>query len=863
MPSPARQQYLKLKQCYPDTILLYRLGDFYEMFDEDAEVAARVLRLTLTSREFARGEGRVPMAGIPHHTCEGYIRRLIEAGYKVAICEQLSEPGKGLVERDVIRVVTPGTVVEPAMLEATANNYLAAVFPDRDGFGLAYVDVTTGEFAATEFSGSHAEGELEAELLRLTPAECLVPEGAKFAFAIPTHLTPYAPYHFDYQRAARTLYRQFEGEISTSSASYKTLLAAFGCEDKPLAVSAAGAIIAYLAYTNQSVLQLLTGLRTYSTGAYMALDRYTRSSLELTQSTRGGGAHGSLLWVLDRTKTPMGARLLRVMVGQPLLEVARINRRLDAVEELYRSPILRAQLAQTLAQMGDVERLAGRVSSGIAHRRDLLALRDSLKAVEMLRDFLSPNCEELRSVYDALDPCSEVSDLISSAVQEESDRPLIRPGYSAELDELIASTRHAREYIAKLEAVERERTGIKSLKVGYNKVFGYYIEVSNANTALVPENYIRKQTLVNAERYITPELKEYEAQVLHAEERIQQLETELFNDLLKKIAVHLDRIMNTAGALARLDVYRSLAEVAAERNYTRPTLDEGEELLIIEGRHPVVEVTHSDEAFVPNDCRLNTNEQQIIILTGPNMGGKSTMLRMVALVVLMAQIGSFVPAKQAHVGIVDRVFSRVGAQDDIAAGQSTFMVEMVETANILHHATRRSLLILDEIGRGTSTYDGLAIARAVIEYIHARIGARTLFATHYHELTELADELDRVYNYHVTVAEQDGKVIFLHKVTPGGIDRSYGIHVARLAGLPRSVTIRAERILRELERIVRNSRCRRSDVKQLALFGESEPLDSIASLVLDELLALDLPNMTPLQALEALHKLQERGRSGA
>jgi len=874
--SPAHHQYLTIKKRYPDAILLFRMGDFYEMFDEDARVGAEALQITLTSREFARGD-RVPMAGIPHHALQSYLKRFVEHGLKVAICEQLTEPGNGLVERDVVRVVTAGTLVEPALLDERSNNYLAAVNPWRDSYGLAYVDVTTGEFYVTEFAGPAAKSRLETELLRLGPAEVLVPREDLPLHPV-GHLSVHDDYRFDPDTAREALCRHF-GVHS---------LEGFGCDHLPVGVGAAGAIISYVERTNRSLLGLLTGMRSYTTSSFMALDRYTRRNLEIMESARSGGVRGSLLWVLDRTQTAMGGRLIRRLLSQPLLSVDPLNRRLDAVEELHDAPLLRAQVRSIMKDVQDLERLSGRICQGIATPRDLLSLRDSLALLEvddLLHDVRSA---ELQRVREGVDPCADIADLIHRAVEDRASvgrertteragripqaglERMIKSGYSGELDELVDSIRTSREWMARLEGREIDRTGIRSLKVGYNKVFGYYIEVSNANLALVPPEYIRKQTLVNAERFITPEMKEHEARILQAEDRIAALERRLFVELLEQIARESARLFATAEALAVLDVYRALADVASQHNYVRPGLTNDNRIKIRGGRHPVVEVSLEEEGFIPNDCCLDCSERQILLITGPNMGGKSTYLRQIALIALMAQIGSFVPAEDAHVGIVDRIFSRVGSQDDIAAGHSTFMVEMVETANILNHATSRSLLVLDEIGRGTSTYDGLAIARAVVEYIHDRIGARTLFATHYHELTALADRYSRIHNANVAVVEDGGDVIFLHRVVPGGADRSYGIHVARLAGLPAIVTERAREALHDLESQVQNNGGypassaglgvgRRRTAQQLTFFGGASDL---ASQILDDLLGLDVSTLTPLEALTRLYELQQKGRGG-
>ena len=844
--TPIRKQYLQLKSQYPDAILFFRLGDFYETFDRDAEIVSRELDIVLTSRNVAKGV-RVPMAGIPYHAVENYLAKLIAKGYHVAIAEQIGEPGKGLMQRKVVRVVTPGTVLEPNLVPAESNNYLLALTADDRRLGIAYADITTGEFAATEIVTDDPQSLLRAELLRLRPAEILHPEGFSLPPDAPGHATPWPAWRFEPGRAEETLRAHF-GVAS---------LDGFGLRGKPLAVRAAGALVQYLRETQPEASGLLSGLSTYSLDEFMVLDAATRRNLELTETLREGRVAGSLLGVLDHTVTPMGKRLLRQWVGKPLLDVERIRRRQESVAFLYEHGLLRAELRQALKPLGDLERLTNRVLSGHAQPRDLVAIRDTLRRLPAVQDALA-QAEAQPEGFPKPKTCPEVLDLLNRALAEEPPATLqhtgvIRPGFSAELDGIVESTQHARDYIANLEKAERERTGIKNLKVGYNKVFGYYIEVTKANTHLVPEHYIRKQTLVNAERYITPEMKEYEALVLNAEERIHALETRLFKHVCADVASHASCLLETARALARLDVLASLAEAAVEGDYTRPEVVEEDVLEIYDGRHPVVERTLEGERFVPNDTVFEEGER-IRILTGPNMAGKSTYLRQVAIIVLMAQMGGFVPARKARIGLVDRIFTRIGAQDEIHAGQSTFMVEMIETANILHHATPRSLLILDEIGRGTSTYDGMSIAWAVVEYIHnhPKLRSKTLFATHYHELTQLADLLPGVRNYNVAVSEAEGRVVFLHKIVPGGADRSYGIHVAQLAGMPRPVIQRANEILRELEassgRAVRLSP---ETPRQLALFPETNPL-------VEELKALDINNMTPIEALNRLYEWQKR-----
>ncbi|MFQ6015899.1 MAG: DNA mismatch repair protein MutS [Anaerolineae bacterium] len=868
--TPVRRQYLQIKKQYPDAILFFRLGDFYETFDEDARIAARELDIVLTSRKVAKKQ-RVPMAGVPYHAVEGYIAKLINKGYRVAICEQVGdEPVKGLMPREVVRVVTPGTVVEPTLLEEKRNNYLAALVMEGDRAGLAYVDITTGEFATTQIVSDDIRQTVQQELDRLQPAEVLVGEGGVGGQGVggqglgdqglgPYSLTPYDDWRFELGNAQQALLDHFQ--VAT--------LDGFGCAGKPLAVQAAGAIIQYLEETQKGVLAQLTSLSTYSTDTFMVLDAATRRNLELTETIRARTTEGSLLGIMDSTITAMGGRLLRQWISQPLLDVGQIEERLDAVALLYQRTPARTELRELLRQVGDLERLTNRVLGGIAGPRDLLSLRKSLETVPDIKRVLSDQLGlEGDQTGDAdsplaqlsLDPAEDVVSLIGAAIADEPPATLanpgvIRPGFSAELDGIVAASRDARRWIANLEGSERKRTGIKSLKVGYNKVFGYYIEVTKPNLAAVPETYIRKQTLVNAERFITPELKEYESLILNAEERILDLESRLFRQVCQQVAAAADRLLTTARSLARLDVYAALAEVAAGNNYVRPTLSEGDEMHIVAGRHPVVELTQREEPFVPNDAHLSP-EEAILVITGPNMSGKSTFLRQVALIVLMAQIGSFVPADEAEIGLVDRIFTRVGAQDEIAAGQSTFMVEMVETANILHHATNKSLLILDEIGRGTSTYDGISIAWAVVEYIHnhPRLRAKTLFATHYHELTELAQVLPMVRNYNVAVTEEGDDVVFLHKIVPGGADRSYGIHVAQLAGLPKPVIHRAQAILEELERNAHRAPIepkRLAEAQQLALFPTTSP-------IVEELKKLDVTSMTPLEAINKLYELQQK-----
>ncbi|MCZ7538439.1 MAG: DNA mismatch repair protein MutS [Anaerolineae bacterium] len=857
--TPSRQQYLDFKKQFPDSIVMFRLGDFYEMFDDDARTAARELDLVLTGRPVSKGE-RVPMCGVPHHAVEGYIARLVERGYHVAVVEQVgSEPVNGLTPREVSRVITPGTVMEPGMLPEARHNYLLALVPEPDrsgdswaGVGLAYADISTGEFAATQVVGEDATLIVVEELARLEPREVLLPASwAERGVTLPpgAHVTPLPDYRFSPAFARDALIEHFE----------VTTLDGFGLQNKPLAMCAAGAILDYVMETQRSALEQFTNLRSYSTSGFMTLDPATRRNLELTATIRGGSKRGSLLDVLDRTVTPMGARLLRTWIGQPLLDVQRLEARLEAVAALHASGTARAAVRDALRQVADLERLVNRLLVGRAGPRDLQALAGSLEAVPALRELIAP-AEALSAIHEALDPCPDVVTLIGEALVDDPPATLSAPGvfrrgYSQELDQVIAASRDAKEWVAGLEETERERAGIKSLKVGFNRVFGYYIEVSKANADKAPADYIRKQTLVNAERYITPELKEYESLILNAEERLLEIEGRLFAELCSGARSRAETLLRTARALAHLDAFASLAEVAAREKYARPTLTEEDALSIHDGRHPVVEKTLRGERFVPNDTHFDEGER-LHIITGPNMAGKSTIIRQVALIVLMAQIGSFVPAREATIGLADRIFTRIGAQDEIHAGQSTFMVEMVELALILTHATRRSLIILDEIGRGTSTYDGMAIARAVVEFIHnnPRLGARTLFATHYHELTELANLLPGVVNYNVAVAEEGDSIVFLHRLLPGGTDRSYGIHVAQLAGIPRTVVNRATEILKELEAaggdFVIQPRQPPAGPLQLS-FLQTDP-DPIVKFVRE----LSVDELSPLDAITKLYELK-------
>ncbi len=846
--TPIRQQYLDIKKQYPEAIVFFRLGDFYETFDHDAQITSRELDIVLTSRNVAKGQ-RVPMAGIPYHAAENYLARLIDKGYHVAICEQVGEqPAKGIFPREVVRVVTPGTVIEPGLLHSNRNNYLAAARVEDGQLSVAYADITTGEFAVTTIESRDPLSDLRAELTRLDPAEILVPESLKLNTAFSGHITSLPDWRFETSRCREVLLRVMQ----------VTTLEGYGLENAPSAIQTSGAILQYLEQTQPAALSMVKSISTYSTGEFMTLDAATRRNLELTETIRRGETQGSLLSILDHTLTPMGHRCMRQWVSKPLLRIDSINERLDIVAVFHQHSLVRADFRVQLQHLGDLERLANRLTGNVALPRDLAAIRAILQKLPAIRDTLSQDVLQLSHKLIDFDLCPEVLNLLEQSLADEPPATLqhtgvIRIGFSEELDQVVEMSNHAREWISNLEAVERERTGIKSLKVGYNKVFGYYLEITHSNTAQVPAEYIRKQTLVNAERYITPEMKEYEALVLNAEERIREIENRLFKEVCQRLLPHLSALLKSARLLGELDVLSSLAEVTAIHAYVRPVLAEEPMLNIVDGRHPVVETTLQSERYVPNDAVMETGEI-IRIITGPNMSGKSTFLRQVALIVLMAQIGSYVPAASATIGIVDRIFTRIGAQDEIHTGQSTFMVEMIETANILNHASSRSLLILDEIGRGTSTYDGLSIAWSVIEYIHnhPRLRARTLFATHYHELTQLSDLLPGIRNYNVAVAENGTQVIFLHKIVPGGTDRSYGIHVAQLAGIPRPVISRASEILQQLEASSGSTiKVDLPSSQQLTLFPETNPL-------LDELKAIDLNTLPPIEALNILYEWRRR-----
>lgn len=858
--TPLVAQYKAIKDQYPDVILMFRLGDFYEMFGEDAITASRELEIVLTSRSQGYA-AEVPMCGVPHHAVDKYVARLISRGYRVAICDQLEDPKKAkkIVKRGVTRVVTPGTVLEDGMLDAKTNNYLVAVASEPGVYGLATVDISTGEFAITEIDRKDASRELLDEISRLAPAEVLLKE-LEWDLEVPIRantgatVTKYESQGPFRKPAKELLLDHFKTES----------LRGFGAEHMTAGLEAASMILDYLQQTNQAALALITSLSTYTTSGFMVLDAAARRHLELTHSLSGDTRQASLLSVIDQTKTAMGGRLLKKWLDQPLLDVDAINRRLDAVSEFYNNTLMRHEVRAHLDGVQDIERLMSRVVAETANARDLVGLCQSIKKLpDISSSLLEARSERLCTLRQALEYLEPVVELIEKAIVK--DPPLtvreggvIAEGYSPELDELRAASRDGKSWIASLEARERERTGIKNLKVGYNSVFGYYIEVTKPNLHLVPDDYIRKQTTSNAERFITPALKEIEAKILHADEMAAELEYQLFCEVRSKVAEEARRVGKIARAVAEIDVLSGLAEVAVSRGYCRPIVNDGEEIKIKNGRHPVVEA-FLQERFIPNDTYVNCDTDQLLIITGPNMAGKSTYLRQVALITLLAQMGSFVPADEAVIGVVDRIFTRVGAHDELASGQSTFMVEMNETANILNNATRRSLIVLDEIGRGTSTYDGLSIAWAVAEEIN-KISARTLFATHYHYLNELEKQLPGVKNYRITVREEKDRIVWLRKIVPGGTDKSYGIEVARLAGIPQTTIERAKEILKELESngtgrrsSERHPRLKvREETLQLTLFSaEKHP-------VIEELENLDITTMSPIEALNKLYDLQKR-----
>ena len=875
--SPMMEKYLETKKEYPDCILFYRLGDFYEMFFDDAKTASKELELTLTGKDCGLPE-RAPMCGVPFHAVDPYLTKLVSRGYKVAIAEQMEDPkfAKGLVKREVIRVVTPGTLLNADALDETKNNYLMCVVYERGLFGVAVCDVTTGAFYVTELQKKE---QLYDEITRFSPSELVYNETFLMSGAV---ISEYRErMNFSCSALDRKVFREENCRKTLLSHFETASTEAIGLAPFPVGTIAAGACLQYLLDTQKNDLKHINKIECYTRGKFMIIDAATRRNLELTETMRDKEKRGSLLSVLDKTRTAMGARLLRKFIEQPLLDKKEILKRQGAVTELLNDGILREELREYLNPVYDLERLLGRVSYKTANPRDLIAFRNSLEMLPHIRRLLAEaQSEELKNIYTEMDPLEDLYALLSASINDDPpisvrEGGIIREGFSDEADELRSAKTEGKSWLADIEARERERTGIRTLRIGYNRVFGYYLEVTNSFKDMVPEDYVRKQTLTNGERYITEELKQLEDKILGAEEKLSQLEYDLFVTVRDTIAGELLRIQQTADAVARADAYASLAYVAGQNQYCCPKINEKGIITIKNGRHPVVEQMISAGQFVPNDTRLNQGDDRIMIITGPNMAGKSTYMRQTALIALMAQIGSYVPAEDADICISDRIFTRVGASDDLAAGQSTFMVEMTEVANILRNATKRSLVILDEIGRGTSTFDGLSIAWAVVEYIANTklLGAKTLFATHYHELTELEGAIPGVQNYCVSVREQDDSIVFLRRIVKGGADRSYGIQVAALAGVPKPVLERAKELVEELvdtdiasrakeiasyagNAMLSKKRIERPDVvdqNQLTLFDTVREDD-----VLKEIEALELSNMTPLDAMNTLYRIQSR-----
>ena len=856
--TPMQRQYRELKEKNPDSVLFFRLGDFYEMFNEDATLAARELDLTLTTRDRGKPkEEQTPMCGVPYHSVDSYIARMVQKGYKVAICEQMEDPAtaKGLVERDITRIVTPGTVTESCMLDENKNNYMACLVGQGGRFGLSFCDISTGAFYATQCAD---EASAASELGRFSPAEVL-----RFGPGVDGELLQDALFHRLSCCVDEGTAERFQAEVCRQQLEthFGTGLEQLGLASFPAAAIASGALLQTLKELQKNDLSHIRQLQYYTGGKFMELDMDARRNLELTETMRSKEKKGSLLWVLDKTHTPMGGRLLRGWLEKPLLDAGEITRRQAAVEELVENPIIRGELEEALKQITDLERVMTRVVTGTVNCRDLLGLARGFRGLPAIREQLgkasSPLLQKLNASIDSLE---DFAALIENTIVDEPpltvrEGGIIRRGADAEADRLRDIMEGGSGTIAAIEAQEREKTGIRTLKVGFNRVFGYYIEVSKSFTSQVPEGYIRKQTLANCERYITQELKELENQVLTAKDRLTALEYELFTKLRTQLAAGADRVQRTASSVAVADCLCSLAAVAVQRGYCRPEITLGSEISITDGRHPVVEAMLKDSLFVPNNTELGSQNNQVSIITGPNMAGKSTYMRQVALIVLMAQMGSFVPAKSARIGLVDRVFTRIGASDDLASGQSTFMVEMAEVASILKYATARSLLILDEIGRGTSTYDGMAIARAVLEFVAnpKRLGAKTLFATHYHELSTMEDKLPNVKNYNIAVKKRGEQMIFLRKIVPGATDDSYGIEVAKLAGLPNIVVTRAREILAELE----------AGGAPVPKTTPKEPEDQVSMMdltgqqIVSALKAISVETLTPIEAMNELYKLRK------
>ncbi len=864
--SPMMQRYLETKEQYKDCILFYRLGDFYEMFFDDAITAARELEITLTGKDCGQEE-RAPMAGVPHHAAEMYISKLIAKGYKVAICEQLEDPKttKGIVKRGVIRVVTPGTVVESNMLEERKNNYIMSIFKSGIYFGISVCDISTGEFYAAEIKDNNNFPQLLDEIARYTPSELVInsnladctEEMSKIRERFNCYITRFQDKFFENKADIIKL------RFNLIDANQKPIE---NIEEKSFAVASINALIEYIEQTQMTNLDHINKITIYQISKYMSLDINARRNLEITEKMRDKSKKGTLLWVLDKTSTSMGGRHLRRWLNDPLIDTLEINRRLNAVKELKEDVMLRGEIIDNLKKVYDIERLAGKMAYGNANARDMITLKNSLSKLPEVKKILE-NCksEMLKDLYDNLDELEDIHELIEQSIVEDppmtvKDGGIIKMGYDEEVDKLKTATTEGKNWIIQLEADEKEKTGIKNLKVGFNKVFGYFIEVTKSNLSQVPDRYVRKQTLTNAERYITEELKNLENQILGAEEKVVILEYNLFTKIREEIAKNIIRLQKTATVVSTLDVLSSFAQVAEDMNYCMPKVDNSGIIDIKAGRHPVIEKMLGAGEFVENDTYLDKDENRLSIITGPNMAGKSTYMRQVALITLMAQVGSFVPAEETKIGVVDKIFTRVGASDDLSMGQSTFMVEMMEVATILKEATQNSLVILDEIGRGTSTYDGLSIAWAVAEYIanKDKCGAKTLFATHYHELTELEDKIEGVKNYSIAVKEKGEDIIFLRKIVRGGTDESYGIHVARLAGVPKLVTEEANKILKSLERknILTGKKEEKKNKKQVE--GQFDMYNYKLAEIAHEVDKINLNELTPIDALNTLVKIKEK-----
>ena len=855
------QQYFEIKEKYKEYILMYRLGDFYEMFFDDAKIAAKELELVLTGRDCGEEE-RAPMCGVPYHAVDGYIGKLVSHGYKVAICEQMEDPSlaKGIVKRDVVRMITPGTLTESSLLDEKKNNYICAVYLGDGAVGVSFADISKGSLSATEFSGSDMMSRLFGEMGVYAPREVVINTAASGLGEIETFLRERLGCTINENQEAR-----FSGEDAKREAlsrfAGEAVPAEFNDENDP-ALKAVGALISYALETQKNDLSNLRSLNFYREGQYLEMDINTRRNLETCESQRRGEKHGTLLWVLDRTKTAAGARLLKNYIDFPLSNPYGINRRQSAVAELCGDVVLRGELENALKGVLDLERIMTRVVYGSAGGRDLRALAQTTEKLPQIKGLLSScECEELASMFSELDTLSDVTETINAAIVDDPpfsvrEGGIIRDGYNADIDYLRSVISDSKGWIERIEEAEKKATGIKTLKVGYNRVFGYYIEVSKSFIGSVPERFIRKQTLANGERYITQELKDMESQMLGASDKITALEYQLFTEVRLKIAENVHRIQKTAFILAKLDVYRSLAEVACRNGYCRPEITYGDEIIIKDGRHPVVEQFAKDSYFVPNDTNLDGGKNRFMLITGPNMAGKSTYMRQTALICLMAQIGSFVPAREARIGVIDKLFTRVGASDDLAMGQSTFMLEMSEVAYILSHATKRSLIIYDEIGRGTSTFDGMSIARAVAEYtLGKKVGAKTLFATHYHELTGMENEFEGIVNYNIAAKKKGDDIVFLRKIVRGAADDSYGIEVAKLAGVPKEVTKRAKEILETLEAggIQKKERTTEPSDDDFAL-----SFDNISeSEVAEKLRAVDINTLTPLEAINLIYELKK------